>query len=292
MTGVTNVFSLGKNGMFGFFVIHKGFLIYTDPDKEPQIEIPIRILQDVLVETSRPKENISNMKIVFNFEVGFEIDLPSSIAEKAKIWILSILGMPNSVYRAIEREDHTGSTSQKKPSHIYSVLILLFIIGFVVVGALFFFKPVLLSSVRSNFIKQDPFLALDYQKKGIEEEKKGHITSAISFFETALGYHPKNPTIREDLDRVLEKRIEQNIRVGNFIRAKQDLHKLSKENQNRKVYADKLKEASKNHTIKLVDVTEIVRLLFRNAFSDDPLLQQELNDKLQLFGQKLEFILQ
>jgi tetratricopeptide (TPR) repeat protein len=292
MTGVTNVYSLGKNGVFGFFVIHKGFLVYTDPDKDPQIEIPIRILQDVIVQSSRPEENISNMKIVFNFEVGFEIDLPSPVAEKAKIWILSILGMSNSAYRAIEREDHKESPSQKKPSRIYTVLTFLFIIGFVIAGAIFFFKPVLLTSVQSNFVKQDPFLALDYQKKGIEEEKKGHITSAISFFETALGYHPKNPTIREDLDRVLEKRIEQNIRVGNFVRAKQDLHKLSKENQNRKIYADKLKEASKNHTIKLVDVTEIVRLLFKSAFSDDPLVQQELNDKLQLFGQKLEFVLQ
>ncbi|MDD4028550.1 MAG: hypothetical protein PHI40_04130 [Caldisericia bacterium] len=292
MTGVSNVYSLGNNGEYGFFVIHKGYLIYTDPEKEPQIEIPIRILQDILLETDDSADSTSRMQFVFNFEIGFEIDLPNTIAQKSKIWILSILGMSNSTYTTLEREKQSAGSPPKEPSRVYTIVIAIVIIGFLIGVILFFLKPLLFSSVQRNFVKQDHSLAMDYQKKGIEEEEKGHITSAVSFFEQALMHDQSDQSIREDLDRVLEKRIEQNINVGNFIRAKQDLYKLSKDNKNQKMYAERLKTASQNHTLKLSDVSEIVRLFFRSAFSKDPVLHQELNDKLQLFGKKLEFVLQ
>jgi hypothetical protein len=111
-------------------------------------------------------------------------------------------------------------------------------------------------------------------------------------YETALLHHQENISIREDLDRVLGTRIEQNIQVGNFARAKQDIHKLSQKNPMQKVYFEKLRTVTSDYSIKPTDVFEIIHLFFSSAFTNDPILQQELNDKLQLFGQKLEFILQ
>ncbi|HPJ12202.1 MAG TPA: hypothetical protein PLV00_02250 [Caldisericia bacterium] len=286
----SKVFPLG-NGQFGFFVIHKGLLFYTDPSEEPQVKIPIRILQDVILEPQKDDSSYVTLKIIYNFEIGFEIELPESIAKKAKIWILSILGMSNAAYNSVLNEKKVSS-SQKNPSKVYILSAFVLIIGFVLIGLFLLFKPFFLSMYQKNFVQQNPALASEYQQRGREEESNGHIASAVSMYEMALLHHQENMTIREDLDRVLGKRIEQNIQVGNFARAKQDIYKLSKKNPMQKVYFDKLKTSTSDYSIKLSDIYDILHLFFASAITNDSILQQELNDKLQLFGQKLEFILQ
>ncbi len=288
----SKVFPLGDNGQYGFFVIHQGLLFYTDPSEEPQVKIPIRILQDVILEPQKNDPSYVKLKIVYNFEIGFEIELPESIAKKAKIWILSILGMSNAAYNSVSNEKQATSSSQKNPSKVYIILTFVLIIGFVLVGLFLLFKPFFLSTYQKNFVQQNPTLASEYQKRGRDEESNGHIASAVSMYEMALLHHQENMTIREDLDRVLGKRIEQNIQVGNFARAKQDIYKLSKKNPMQKVYFEKLKTVTSDYSIKLSDIYDILHLFFVSAITNDSILQQELNDKLQLFGQKLEFLLQ
>jgi tetratricopeptide (TPR) repeat protein len=292
MNESSKVFPLGDGGQYGFFVIHQGLLFYADPSEEPQIKIPIRILQDVILEPQGAESTFIKLKIVCNFEIGFEIELPENIAQKAKIWILSILGMSNAAYNSLSNEKQVVSSSHKKTSKAYTLLTFILIIGFVFVGLFLIFKPFFLSLVQKNCVQQNPVLASEYQQQGREEESNGHIASAISMYETALLHHQENISIREDLDRVLGTRIEQNIQVGNFARAKQDIHKLSKKNPMQKVYFEKLRTVTSDYSIKPTDVFEIMHLFFSSAFTNDPILQQELNDKLQLFGQKLEFILQ
>ncbi len=292
MSELSKVFPLGDSGQYGFFVVHQGLLFYTDPSEEPQVKIPIRILQDVILESQVVDPTLVRLKIVYNFEIGFEIELPENIAKKAKIWILSILGMSNAAYNSLSNEKQIASSFNKNPSKAYTFITFIMIIGFVLVGLFSVFKPFFLSMYQKNFVQQNPVIASEYQQKGREEEGNGHIASAISMYEIAILHHQENKSIREDLDRVLGKRIEQNIQVGNFARAKQDIHKLSKNNPIQKMYLKKLRTVTSDYSIRPNDVTEIIHLFFSSAITNDPILQQKLNDKLQLFGQKLEFFLQ
>ncbi len=285
------VFSLGNEGDYGFFILHQGMLIYADPDQEPQLEVPIRILQDVVLQPNTSEKNMSKLFLVYNFETGFEILLPQGIAIKARLWILSNLGMMDAKYPVRTKKEETSNEKQDKPKKIYSTILIIFVIGFIGVLLSLIFKPAAFMSVRNSFVRQNPHLAEEYYQKAVSEQEAGNYNSAISFYQKAVLYNKENQNYRDKKNDALALRIEQNIVIGNFVQAKEDLNSLPNSYEKKSFYQGKIDKASQNYTLTGADFSELVSLFFRSFLTNDPNVKQKFSDKAHLFSQKLEFTL-